>query len=143
MSQNEEKQWTTVAKFTTPTEAELARSFLDAHGIKAILRDQHTIALNLFYSNALGGVRLDVSTEQSKEARELLRGIDSNFYLIKEGELSAGFPCPSCKSEKTEVVTQTSRGWATLILTLIYIPLPFLAKDDWQCLSCGYTWRQS
>jgi hypothetical protein len=58
------------ARFNWVYQAELARTFLESHGIEAIVFDTHSS----FYSDgAMVGVRLMVLDEEYDEAREVLK----------------------------------------------------------------------
>tara|TARA_R100001143_G_scaffold755_1_gene2242 strand:- start:4968 stop:5165 length:198 start_codon:yes stop_codon:yes gene_type:complete len=46
----------TVATFSFPHEAHIARAKLESEGIPALVADEHTINMQWLYSNALGGV---------------------------------------------------------------------------------------
>ncbi len=61
----------TLASFSQPVEAHLLRTRLEAEGITAYLRDENMIALDWLYSNALGGVKVDVADEDYEKAREI------------------------------------------------------------------------
>jgi hypothetical protein len=61
-----------VATFSKPEEAHLLRMRLEAGGIQAFLRDENTIQVDWLYSNALGGVRVEVADEDVAATRELL-----------------------------------------------------------------------
>ena len=58
----------TLASFSQPVEAHLLRLRLEAEGITAYLRDENMIALDWLYSNALGGVKVDVADEDYEAA---------------------------------------------------------------------------
>ena len=62
----------TIATFTKPEDAHLLRMRLEACGIPAYLQDENMIQTDLLYSNALGGVRLQVSDEDLEAARVVL-----------------------------------------------------------------------
>jgi hypothetical protein len=62
----------TIARYSTPHEAQLAKSVLDAAGILAFVADEHTITMNWLYSNALGGVKLQVPASLASEAEAVL-----------------------------------------------------------------------
>jgi hypothetical protein len=64
---------TTIARFSFPFEAQIAKSKLEAMGIPAFVADEHTINMDWLYSNAMGGVRLQVLQEQADEAIALLK----------------------------------------------------------------------
>jgi hypothetical protein len=63
----------TIARFSFPFEAQIAKSKLEAMGIPAFVADEHTINMDWLYSNAMGGVRLQVLQEQAAAAIELLK----------------------------------------------------------------------
>ena len=61
-----------VATFSKPEEAHLLRMRLEAGGIQAFIRDENTIQVDWLYSNAMGGVRVEVAEEDVAATRELL-----------------------------------------------------------------------
>lgn len=50
--------WETLITFTYPHEAHMAMGFLESEGIRTIIRDEMTVQVQNFYSNAIGGVKL-------------------------------------------------------------------------------------
>ena len=50
----------TVATFTYPHEAAILKGRLESEGIECFLRDELTVQVYNFYSNAIGGVKLQV-----------------------------------------------------------------------------------
>jgi len=62
------------ARFNWAYQAELARTFLESHGIEAIVFDTQS---NFYSDGAMVGVRLMVLDEQSAAARELLNDYKS------------------------------------------------------------------
>ena len=65
-------QLVTVARFTSPLEAHIARSRLEYEGIRAVVLDEAMITMNWLYSNALGGVRVQVLESNVEAAEEIL-----------------------------------------------------------------------
>ena len=63
---------TTIGRFSHPLEAQIARARLEAAGIPAFVADEHTINMQWLYSNALGGVRLQVPMVCREDAVALL-----------------------------------------------------------------------
>jgi hypothetical protein len=61
-----------VATFTLPTEAEMARELLESNGIDALVRDAGLVGVHPWLSNAVGGVKLVVSSDDAELAREIL-----------------------------------------------------------------------
>jgi len=62
----------TIATFLKVEDAHLLRMRLESRGIPAFLRDENTIQLDWLYSNALGGVRVDVADEDEDAAKAIL-----------------------------------------------------------------------
>ena len=65
-------QFQTVALFTYPTDLSVAKSFLESHDIECFVQDELTIQVHNFYSNAIGGIKLQVKYQDFKKARNLL-----------------------------------------------------------------------
>ena len=63
----------TIATFPTPEDAHLFRAFLGSQGIDAYLKDEYTIQLFWFYSNCIGGVRIDVKDSDAEDAANAYR----------------------------------------------------------------------
>jgi Putative prokaryotic signal transducing protein len=69
--------------FTFPDEAKLARALLQSANIPNYLENEHTLAANWMWTNALGGLRLLVPARFLEDAREVLGS------SISESDLSA------------------------------------------------------
>lgn len=74
-------EFVTVVEFTWPTDAAIPKALLDAAGIENRLKDELTVQVYNLYSNAIGGVKLQVPPAEFERAREVLRG----GGFIKEG----------------------------------------------------------
>lgn len=62
----------TVAVFGSPYEAGMAKSELEACGIPAFIADEFAIGVNPLYSNALGGIKLQVPASYAEEAHQIV-----------------------------------------------------------------------
>lgn len=123
----------TIASYSFPYEAHIARAKLDSEGIPAFVADEHTINMNWLYSNALGGVRLQVPAEFVEEAQKILA--EERQEALEELD-SGGFGvCPYCQSEDTEYY-RVGRRIALLVFLGINFPL-FPTSDGIKCNSCG------
>jgi hypothetical protein len=67
-----EEKLVTVAVFGAPYEAEMAKGELEANGIPAFVLDQFTIGANPLYSNALGGIKLQVPASYAEDAQGII-----------------------------------------------------------------------
>src|SRR3989304_9322728 len=71
------KDWITILAFTYPHEAHLAKGKLESEGIDVQIKDEMTVQVHNFYSNAIGGVKLLVHKTDFKRANQIL--IDSGY----------------------------------------------------------------
>ena len=71
-------------RFQYSSEAIIYQGKLESEEVEVFLRDQITIDSNPFYSNALGGIRMFVKTEDFDNANEILR--DINLYSVDDDE---------------------------------------------------------
>ena len=124
----------TIATFSKPEEAHLFRTRLEAAGIPAYVQDEHLIQMDWLYSNAIGGVRVQVADEDLGAAREFLAA-DSPQAAPDAIDVI----CPSCGSRDT-VPDERFRRISFLSLLLINFPL-LLARHRWRCSSCGHAFR--
>ena len=97
-----ERSLRTIAAFSTPEEAEVARIALEDEGIQSFLGDATTVGM-LWHVGALGGVKLQVAEADVQRAREVLAGtIPSPTGARSCGHCGAGVPpgfdvCWSCE----------------------------------------------
>ena len=82
----EEEKFTLLRRFQYSSEATIYKGKLESQGIEVFLQDQFTIDSNPFYSNALGGIRLFVKTEDFDKANEILG--DVNLYAVDDDDQS-------------------------------------------------------
>jgi hypothetical protein len=61
----------TIAAFTKAEDAHNLRAFLEGSGITAFVRDENTVGADPLYSNAVGGVKVDVEDEDFMRASDL------------------------------------------------------------------------
>ncbi len=62
----------TLMSFTLPHEAHLAKISLEAEGIHVELKDELTTQVYNFYSDAIGGVKIQVLKSDFQKAKEIL-----------------------------------------------------------------------
>ena len=65
-------EFITVVTFLLPNEAHIVKGRLESEGITCFLKDIHTIQANNIYSNALGGIKLQVLEADIEKSVELL-----------------------------------------------------------------------
>lgn len=74
----------TVARFLAPTDAHLARGFLVAAGIPAVVADDNHVQAYELLAPAMGGVRVLAPEEYIAEARRLLEARDKGAFELDE-----------------------------------------------------------
>lgn len=65
-------EFITVATFTYPSEMVAIRGRLESDGIECYVKDELTVQIYNFYSNAIGGIRLEVRRSDYEKARQIL-----------------------------------------------------------------------
>jgi len=128
----------TAMAFSTLWEADMARSRLEAEGITAFVKDGHTINMNWLYSNALGGVKVQVTQKDLKRAGEIL-SIPLGTDVRDEVDTGDSITCPRCENENIQYRV-TGKRWIFLTWLLCGIPLIWPRKRLY-CCKCGYAWN--
>lgn len=108
----------TVATFQYPHEAHVLQSTLEAEGIKVFLKDEFTVQVDPFLSNAVGGVKLQVHKADAERAIELLKDIkvtENNSFENDEAD------SPSILPEKFQKDEPTSKIKPSTIVLLVAI----------------------
>lgn len=123
----------TISRYSMPYEAHIAKSRLDSEGIPAFIADEHTISMQWLYSNALGGVKLQVPESYAETALDIL--LENREQALVDDQGVDQDACPFCGSEDTEFY-QLGRRWAFLVFIGIQFPL-FPVKNGIKCKACG------
>lgn len=131
-----ENTFTKVAAFQYSSEAVIIKGKLEAEGIEVFMADSNTIDTDPLVSNAIGGVKLFVKTEDSDKARQILNEV-SRYSLNDEGGLLI---CPNCKNNKVEVGTTIKdlKSLLAFLFTFIAVLLPVYTKYKYRCNNCGH-----
>lgn len=103
-------------------------------GIPAFVADEHTINMDWMYSNAMGGVRLQVRQRDARRAVELL-GEDRSHLLEDEMGKDDPHVCSFCGSQKMIAFTKGKRP-AFIVFLLLGFPL-FSYQHGLKCECCG------
>ena len=119
--------FTTIAHYTDPIEAHLARGRLLSEGIDAHLGDEHLAAANWEWRLAVGGVKLRVADRDVERAKIVLQSLDAGEYALAdiESEDARDLHAPDRESWSSRL------AWVGLML--FGIPLPWrrrAASDD-------------
>jgi hypothetical protein len=124
----------TVATFSKPEEAHMLRLRLEAGGVPAYIQDENMVQTDWLYSNAIGGVRVQIDEDDVDRAKEILEdpGIETE---------PVGMPaCPTCSSTNT-APDELPRRLSFLSMLLAGIPVLF-SKTRWRCAHCRHAWNE-
>ncbi len=130
----------TIGLYSHPYEADLARARLAAEGIDSFAADEFLVNLNWLYSNAVGGIRLQVAEPDVESARQILAE-DSAENLPEEFQQDEPVvKCPRCGSSATHYIDLGSK-WLTYLswLVLMYPLIRF--RKRMQCSDCKFEWK--
>lgn len=121
----------TVIALGNSVEAHVIKSKLESEEIECFIADEHTINANPLYSNALGGVKVQVRCADLARAQEIL-GIHPEVR-------AAPTTCPKCGSKHV-----TFSKWPGILNLLAFLSLnAFFPRSrlQWNCKACGNSWR--
>jgi XTP/dITP diphosphohydrolase len=133
------KQLVTIWRFRDLPQAQIALSKLESAGITCELADDEMVRLDWFYSNLIGGVRLQVAEDEAEEALRLLNEpVGDHFDSEDIGSEYKQPRCPNCGSID---VTHVNRPRAVTYVALAWMSLPIMSGiDEMKCEACGNTW---
>lgn len=139
--------YVTLASFSNPLDAHILRGRLEAEGVECHLADEHIVAANWLYANAVGGVKLQVRREQVDAAAQILEqvsppGADGAAEACDDNPVQApgaSRACPHCHSKNVHY-ERFARRWVFLSWLLLGFPLPFLRRK-WSCDDCEHAWK--
>ena len=128
--------FSSVGVFQYSAEAQIIRGRLEAEGIKTFLTDNHTIDTDPLVSNAIGGVKLKVRTEDAKRAMRVLDSI-SKYSVDDNGE---EITCPKCHNTGVELYTSIKgfRSFFFFCISFLINALPIYMRREYNCTHCNY-----
>jgi len=131
----------TIAKFQYSSEAQIIKSRLEFEGIKVFLSDNFTIDTDPLVSNAIGGVKLKVLTQDALKAQHILERI-SKYSLDDEG---SPIRCSNCNSTKVQLYSTIKdfKSFFSFLIGFLSGTLPFYAKDKYRCENCNYEFNST
>lgn len=143
------ENWVTVQIFTYPHEASIAQAKLESMGIDSFLKDENLVQVDPLYSNAIGGVKLQVWPDKAEEARNIL--IEGGFIVVDKPKQknkievlnTDQYPdktkCPYCESENIDTVVNPN-----ILVVVFYFILGVILPifKSWEkCYDCEKEWK--
>ena len=140
----------TIANFSHPTEADPVVAWLESEGIECFVTNEHTVTMNWLYSNAIGGVGVQVKAADVEQANEILQAVSDRDAVGDESTLTdsgmdpgsnaaSEIRCSQCGSENV-YYEKFSRRLVFASWVLLTVPLPFF-KKKWKCRECEYVFK--
>jgi hypothetical protein len=128
----------TIRKFRDLPEALLAKGSLESAGIDAVLTDDNVVRLDWFWSNLMGGIKLNVDRENAEAANSILdQPIPENFDVAGIGEYQQPH-CPRCQS--LDVTFRELDRPVAYVSAYFNVPIP-LRRRAWRCHACRSEWE--
>jgi predicted RNA-binding Zn-ribbon protein involved in translation (DUF1610 family) len=129
----------TVRRYRDLMEAFLGRSLLESAGIQSWIADENLVRMDWFYSNMVGGMRLQVDEIDEAAALEILEEAAPRTIVYGEEEVYVQPTCPKCGSAEITMGDGTERGRSLVALYVLAIPVP-PRETAWHCEACGVRW---
>lgn len=138
-------QWEIINSFLNIQDAYMARAYLEAAGIRVLLRDELSTQVG-YCANAIGGVKILVPGEQLQEAVAYL---EKGGYIVcteKQAENSCEVVedpdridiCPFCHSHN---IAEEKIGWGMRFILKVLDILFLTYYPHWICFDCGKEWK--
>ncbi|AKA34785.1 putative signal transducing protein [Flagellimonas lutaonensis] len=118
--------WVVLGSFEFLADVQVIKGRLESEGFEVRLKDENTVSVEPFASNALGGIKLLVHKNDEAAAKAIYDSI-RNFATDEEGNLIV---CPNCGAKKSEVYYARN--------TLLYKLFPFLETKKYKCNQCNF-----
>lgn len=120
------KEFYTITSSTYPADIQILKGKLESEGIPVFLRDENTINTDPLISDAIGGVKLQVYTEDKEKAMAIYKQVKS-YVSYDNGQLAT---CKNCGKEQLEVVY--------LRKSLFHKLFPFFEPKKFRCDNCNF-----
>ncbi len=130
-----ENMFSKIGSYQYSSEAVIVKGRLEAEGIEVFMTDNNTIDTDPLVSNAIGGVKLFVKTENFEKATEILNAI-SRYSL---NEVGNPIVCPKCNGKEVELGSTINdlKSLLAFIFTFLLVLLPPLyTKYKYRCNHC-------
>jgi hypothetical protein len=115
--------------------ASITLARLDEEGITCYLKDEYTVTIDPFLSNAIGGIKLMVLPDDFAEARALLEGFDKVYR--------EAIVCPQCGSHEVEYISKAGvKNWVTALASWFFLRFAMTSEQVYHCYECGFECKE-
>ena len=124
-------EFITLRTFQNYFQAHILLTKLQDAGLACFLKDELTVTMDPIISNAIGGIKLVVSSEDLPKAIELIKQYDQQYR--------EHFVCPQCHGKNIVLVPkQTASNLFVALLTWTLGSYAISSKNIYRCADCGY-----
>lgn len=125
-----------IANYQYSSEAYLFKGKLESEGVEVFMQNENTINTDPLLSNAVGGVKLFVNSDDVMKAKQILASIPE-YSVDDKGNLLA---CPNCSSQKIKMFTTIKdlKSFFAFIYGLVTLSMPFYTKHKYKCENCNF-----
>ena len=105
---------------------------LEEEGIKAYLKDEHSVTIHPGLTNAIGGIKLMIFEEQVERALGLITEFERAYR--------ESVACPDCGSTNIHHITKPNNvtNWFTALITWMFGNYAISFRHVYKCFDCGY-----
>lgn len=131
----------TLKVFDQYIDAHLLKTKLESEGIRCFLFDENIVTMDLFYSFAVGGIKLKVTAADLILAERILKEIEKTDLYTDAGERLC---CPQCKSTDLYLGFKSFKnlsGILALLISLFFRTYPLYYKNVYRCKTCSKEFR--
>ena len=131
--------------FIDPIKAHIAKGLLVSWGIECFLSDVNMVTVNLMYSQAIGGVKLNVFQRDVEKINTLLKAEQIEPENILAGDKDeTGVHCPLCNSANVSYGGSVSRkfGYWHLFIPILLMIYPITMRKAYHCFDCDHEFKK-
>ena len=122
----------TVISFTYPHEAHLAKGKLESEGVEVFMKDEMTTQVNNFYSNAIGGVKLQVRSGDFDTAHRILvesgyiqeQNHTPNKLLLKLDKWTSQLPLIGKLAIELKLLISVAIILSVIVVSIVLLSMP-------------------
>ena len=132
--------------FTDPIKAHIVKGLLVSCGIECFLSDVNMITVNLMYSQALGGVKLNVFERDIETINNLLGAEQIEAVTDFSSNMDeSGIYCPQCHSANVSYGGSVNRkfGYRHLFIPLLLGLYPCTMRTAYHCFDCHHEFKKA
>ena len=123
-------EFVVLQSFDNYMDAHIIMGRLEEESIRCWLKDETTVTVTPYLSNALGGIKIMVVKDQYERAFTILQEINA--------QKRAKYKCPVCGSSDIELITTPRKPstWLGALGGLIFGDYPLSVSKIWRCFNC-------